>query len=127
MHFHIKQISWKGLMISKAWVNRLFVIKCVNHMLFQYSTIEKLIFVVDKPNVMIDIVSCPNDKVRIFSINDVFKSSERSSHWNITSSVISPITCACVTFDHSFFLSTTRRFRAFTVCPLKITSVYMRV
>lgn len=96
-------------------------------MLFQNSSIKELVFIVDKPNVMIYVVSCPNDKIRVFSINDVLKPSESSSHRNVTSAIIPPIPCTRISFYHSFFLSATSRFRTLTISPLKITSVNMSV
>jgi len=96
-------------------------------MFLENSSIEKLIFIVDKPNVMINVITCPNNKIRIFRIDDVFKSSKSSSHRNITSAIITPITRTCITFYHPFFLSTTRWLCTFTISSFKIASINMRV
>lgn len=76
---------------------------------------------------MINIVSCPNDKIGILSLNYILQPPKSSAHGNVTSSVISPISRPCISFCFSLFLSATWRFSTLSICAFQIASVHMSV
>lgn len=114
-------------MVSKTWINWFLVVQRIYNMSFQYSPIKELILIVDKPDIMINIVSSPNYEIRILSLYYILQSPESSTHGDITSSVKPPVPCPCFSLHHTLFLSTTWRLRALPICSFQISSVHMGI
>jgi len=105
MEVNIEKVSGKSLVVSKAGVNGFSVVKGFYNVSFKDSSIEELVFIVNKPDIMINIVSCPDNKVRILCFNHILQPPERRAHRNVTSPIIAPEPCPCLPLSFPLFLS----------------------